>query len=67
MARKTEKAPTASGLIQLKKSGETVKRMTVYVGVPLYKRLGHHLVETDRDMSAVVSEAIAEYLDRHDK
>lgn len=62
MARKTGKSAPSGGSVIERKSGTTLRRTTVYFEMALYKKLGHHLVESDRDLSDVVSEAVEQYL-----
>lgn len=45
--------------VQLRADGREVRRHTIYLEVPLAKALAHYCVEHDRDLSAVVADAVS--------
>ena len=55
--------PTNPTLVQ-RRDGRQLRRMTVYLAPELAKRLQHHCVETDQDMSDVIQEALGALLAR---
>lgn len=48
--------------VLLRKDGRRLKRMTLYLPVDLARRLAHHCVERDSDVSAITAQAISHYL-----
>ena len=43
----------------MRADGRKVRRHTIYLPVPLAKTLAHYCVEHDKDLSAVVAEAVS--------
>ena len=41
-----------------------VKQFNVYLPIPLIQALKHHAVDTEASLSAIVTTAVSEYLDR---
>ncbi len=46
---------------------EPVKQFNVYLPVDLIRALKHHAVETDQSLSAIVTEAVREHLERFER
>ena len=44
-----------------------VKQFNVYLPVELVKRVKHHAVDSEQSLSAIVTAALEEHLDRHDR
>jgi hypothetical protein len=54
--------PSTRGVLA-RADGREVRRLTLYLPVELAKRLAIHCAEHDRDLSDVVSEAVAKQLE----
>jgi predicted transcriptional regulator len=44
-----------------------VKQFNVYLPAELIRELKHHAVDTEQSLSAIVTDAVREYLDRQQK
>ncbi len=47
-----------------RKDGRELRRMTIYLPIPLARKLAVYSAEQDVDMSSVVADAVDEYLGR---
>lgn len=54
----------SSGRTLTRRDGRELRRLTLYLPADLARRLAVHAAEADRDMSEVVTEALADYLGR---
>lgn len=45
--------------MQLRADGREVRRQTIYLPVAMAKQLAHYCVEQDKDISAVITEAVS--------
>ncbi len=52
----------SSKAVVTRADGRELRRMTIYIPADLAKRLRLHCTETDREISAVVGEAVGGYL-----
>ena len=55
------KPPTGKAIVA-RKSGATLRRMTVYLPLELAKKLQRAALESERDMSAIIAEAVEAWL-----
>lgn len=60
----TQTSGRSSARTLTRRDGRELRRLTLYLPAELAKRLAVHAAEADRDMSDVVAEALADYLER---
>lgn len=53
---------SARRVVTRRRDGTELRRLTIYLPIPLFKRLAGQAAEDDRDMSTLIAEALQGYL-----